>query len=980
PAVYLLARSFCNAARGSIDAAKIEEFLGGAQKQRSMESAELSGFGVMLRAALIEGAARACVMNLEDQERKILLSDAVKTLNFLTTFDFSEIIERQSGIERIMTEDPAGIYTRMDERSRGVYRDMIAKIARKRKMSETDVAAKTVEMARMGKTSRERHVGYYILERELDRPKSTRRGKIYLFLLWSVPAILGILLGLAFRKVWLPFLVYLPLWEIVRPIIEYETMKGVPATYLPRLENDGVVPEDAPTLVVISTLLSSPQKIEEFVKKLEQFYYSNGWGAILFGLLADLKESKLPEQPEDKAIKTAAIKAIRKLNERLGPHFCIFIRSRRLSRTQGKFSGWERKRGAIIELIRYMKGISTSITTVEGDARMLHSIKYLITLDADTGLLIDTASEMVSVAMHPLNEPEIAEGENKVGRGYGILSPKISIDLESAGRTPFSRVMAGCGGVTAYDNAAGNAYQDLFGEGIYAGKGLINVDAFYSVLDHALPENRILSHDILEGCYMRVGFVSDVEMTDGFPPKPAPWFDRLHRWIRGDWQNISYISGRIKTAGGTVKIPFGNLSRFKLADNLRRSVTPVASVLGVAFSAFTGLKLSLTLILIAFLSIAGPGLWSAALAVARGGFSMLSRKYHCKVLPQAVNSVYQGILLYLFLPYHALIAADGVIRALWRQMSGRKMLEWVTAAENEARVGGAAENLRRFWVCTVTGVVFLAAAVSPLARVAGAFWIITPFVAWMSGRPMSQSSAGLTDDDKEKLRSYTAAMWRYYEDYVGEKDHFLPPDNVQEAPVHVVAHRTSPTNIGLYLLSTLAARDLRLIDSEILLERVTATLSTIEKLGKWKGHLYNWYDTVTLEPLKPRYVSTVDSGNLLCCLTALSEGLKEYAYLGPASELTNRIQKLIDDVDLGVLFNKRRKLFHIGYDIEKDCLSEIYYDLLMSEARMTSYYAVARRIAPKRHWGALGRTLTRQGGYTGPISWTGTMFEYLMPH
>ncbi len=977
PAVTAHARSLCEAARGSLDAAAIEAYVAGAQRERDFESCELNAFCPMLRAALIDGAARACG-DVPDEERETLFSDAVKTLNFLTTFDFSVIVERQSRVEQIFRTDPAEIYAKMDERTRALYRRRLSAIARRRRMPESEAARMAVALAQAGKTPRERHVGHYLLDRELDRPLPCRRGRVYLTLLWAVPAVLALAAGILLRQPLLAVLLFLPLWEAARPVIDHFILKGVPAAFLPRMELEGTIPPEAPTLVVISALLTSPQKIDFYVRKLEQFYYSNGRGAIQFGLLADFKESRLPEQPEDRAIRNAAVKAVRKLNFRYGSHFCLFLRDRTLSPTQGNFSGWERKRGALIELTRLIRGEATSITTVEGDMAQTRSARFILTLDADTGLLMDDACEMVSAALHPLNAPEIDPERGAVTAGYGILAPRICVDLESAGATPFSRVMAGHGGVTAYDTASGDPYQDLFGEGIFAGKGLVNVEAFGKVLDHSLPENRILSHDILEGCLMRTGFLSDVELPDGFPPRPWPWMERLHRWIRGDWQNLPFLGGRVPGREGDRPTPFGPVSRFKLFDNLRRSVTPVAAMLCMVAAAFEPLGAALTLIAAAVLSAAGPGLWGAVLAVAAGGPSMLSRKYHCKVLPQATNAVVQGVLQFLMLPVQAITAADAVIRALWRNHTGRKLLEWTTAAESEAK---SDSGFWRFWPAAVAGIAFLLAAPHPAARVAGALFIVTPFVAWLSGRAAPAAGDDLSDDDRETVRSYMAAMWRYYEDYVGEEDHWLPPDNVQEAPVHAVAHRTSPTNIGLLLLSTLAARDMNLIDSDTLFERVGATVTTLEQLEKWHGHLLNWYDTHTLRPLHPAYVSTVDCGNLLCCLTALSQGLRDYAAESPVCpELRARIGRIIDGADMAVFYNKRRKLFHIGYDMEKGALSDIYYDLLMSEARMSSYYAIARRQVPKRHWGALGRTLTRQNGYVGLVSWTGTMFEFLMPH
>lgn len=980
PVIKLHAEYICKSCAGSIDARAIEHYIEAAQKSRYFEISELSALVLMLRITLIEGAARACSEKISEDERKLLFSDAVKTLNFFATFDFAQIVERQSRLEQILSQDPAGVYPKMEERSRDLYRRRTAAIARRLGISETEAAQTAVELASRGKDPRTRHVGYYILEQNLDKPRKDGRGKTYLALLWALPAVVSIALGFCFRSWWLPILIYIPMWEIIRPVIDYFILKGVPATFLPRMDLEGVIPESAPTLVVVSTLLTSPQKAEDFAKKIEQFYYSNGRGNIMFGILGDLKESNLPDQPEDKAIREAAVKRVRALNRKYCNHFCLFVRSRRYSPTQDCFTGWERKRGAIIELVRFMKGQFCSITTFEGDIQRLRSTKYVITLDADTGLVMDAASEMVSVAMHPLNRPKIENGI--VTEGYGILAPRISVNLESAAKTPFSRIMAGAGGVTAYDDISGDIYQDIFGESVFAGKGIIDVDAFYEILDHKLPENRILSHDILEGCYLRAGYLSDVELTDGFPPSPAPWFDRLHRWIRGDWQNIGFIFPRLPSG---VENPFNTICRFRLFDNLRRSVTPIFAFLCLIVSAFMPLGLSILLIVVSFLSLSCAGLLSAAFAIARGGPSMLSRKYHCRVIPSVDDSLAQAALAYLFLPYHAYIAADAIVRALWRLRSGKNLLEWVTAAESESqksvRHNAFLLSVNRFWPTLVIGAAFLMLAPQPAAKIAGAFFIITPFIAWLSGVPTPPLRDELSDEDVALLHSYTAAMWRFYEEYATSRENWLPPDNYQEAPVSVIAHRTSPTNIGLMLLSTLAARDLKLIDTETLFERVEHTVSTIEKMEKWKGHLYNWYNTKTLEPLRPAYVSTVDSGNLLCCLVALRQGLLEYAHeYVDVKPLLDRITKIMDDTDLGALYNKHRRLFHIGYDVEKGELSHIYYDLLMSEARMTSYYAIAKRIAPKRHWGALGRTLTSQNGYTGPISWTGTMFEYFMPH
>lgn len=975
PLVMLHAKMLCETADGEVTEGSIELYLDTVQSERELESDELIAFELMLRAAVIDIAAGVCPKSVADEERRRVFADSVKTLSFLNTFDFSEVIEKESRIENILSGDPAGVYPQMDERSRAVYRARISKIAKKLGISESETAAKSVELAKHGKTVRERHVGEYIIDTQLGEEHSKTRGRVYLTLLWLTPLVVSVIIAVILKRYWLPVILYLPLWEILRPITEFFVMRGVEPAFIPRIDIKGKIPEEAQTLVVVSALLTSPAKVADYAKKLEQFYYSNGTGSIMFAVLADLKEARIPEKPEDKAIKETAKREISALNRKYGNHFCLVLRSRRYSHTQDCFSGWERKRGAIVELVRMIKGKKTSVCLFEGDFDKFKRTKYIIALDSDTDLVMDSAAEMVSAAVHPLNTPQVEDG--RVTHGFGILAPRISVDIESAAKTPFSRIMAGAGGLTAYVVTAGDVYQDIFGKSVFAGKGLINIDAFYDVLDNAFPENKVLSHDILEGSFLRTGYLSDVELTDGFPASPSSWFDRLHRWIRGDWQNIGYIF-KDKTKG-----KFDGLCRFRLFDNLRRSATPVFAFACFIASAFLPLGASITLIAAAVLSLAGSGLLTALLAVIRGGPSMLSRKYHCRVLPQAEDALAQSALSYLFLPDHARIALDAVIRAVLRLASGRNLLEWVTAAEAEhsKKSNHFSASLKKFSFSFIVGLLFVLFAPSVAAKTAGAFFLITPFVSWFSGVPTPALRDDFTDSDIERLNSYTAAMWRFYEEYATASDNYLPPDNFQEAPVSVVAYRTSPTNIGLYLLSVLAARDMNLIDTHTLFEKVENTISTVEKLDKWKGHLLNWYNTKSLAALTPRYVSTVDSGNFVCCLVALREGLYDYQNeYGAVGDLDLRIKKIIDDTDLGVLYNDKRRLFHLGFDLERNELSPIYYDFLMSEARMTSFYAIAKRIVPKRHWGALGRTLTRQNGYTGPVSWTGTMFEYLMPH
>uniref|UniRef100_S0DDI5 Bifunctional glycosyltransferase family 84 / glycoside hydrolase family 94 protein n=1 Tax=termite gut metagenome TaxID=433724 RepID=S0DDI5_9ZZZZ len=658
------------------------------------------------------------------------------------------------------------------------------------------------------------------------------------------------------------------------------------------------------------------------------------------------------------------------------------MRARTYNKTQNKYSGWERKRGAITEFIRFLKKERTSVHTFIGDQSVLPKIKFIIALDADTNLLYESAQTLVSVAMHPLNRPVI-NSDGVVTAGYGILCPKISTDLQSAKATSFSRVMSGCGGVTAYETRDKDYYQDLFGESIFAGKGLIHIDSFYNCLSDRFPDNQVLSHDILEGAYLRCGFVSDVEMTDGAPANMTSWLARLHRWLRGDWQNVIFLGSRYRANGRKYTNPISRLSKFKLFDNLRRSLTCIAALLCMILALFApNIQTFIALSLSGILSICFPSLWAALNAIASGGFFTLSRKFFTRTLPHTMELIAQGLFHLIMLPAQAFITLDAVLRSLWRTcFSRRKMLEWTTAAQADMREVSVSAVVRRYWLCEAFAILFIFFARSNMMALAGILFAAILPVAYYSARRTPDESHTLSDKDKDTLLSYNAAMWRYYEDFANETQHYLPPDNIQQSPVYRVATRTSPTNIGFLLLSTLVARDLGFIDTPGLYKRIDRTLTTVEKLATWNGNLYNWYDTLTLDTLKPEFVSCVDSGNFICCLVALREGLSDYASEKYAfKDLSARIDAIIDGCDLTVFYNKRKKLFSIGYDAENEKMVDSHYDFLMSEARLTSYYAVARKIVGKKHWGQLVRTMSRNGSYAGPVSWTGTMFEFFMPH
>ena len=965
---------------------------------------------------------------------------AVDGLRALQAIDFTLFTERYCAVEAIFQSDPAGIYGNMDQATRGYYRDLCARIARKRGMDEVRLAGSLRRKAadygkNGGADQRMHHIGWWLMEADRQGAEARRRrGVLLLTGRYLLPALASGALALFLGLWWLLPAILLPMVEIFRPLFDWLSGRLARPSFLPRLELEEGIPEEGACLVVVSQLVPPADRAETLAGRLLQLARTNAptdEANCKICLLADLKQASKPHRPGDEEAVAALRRVIRRLNRDEGNRFILAVRGRTHIKTQRAYAGWERKRGAITQLVRLCRGESGDFLSLEGDLSFLRRAKYMLALDADTEPLLDTARRMVAAALHPLNRPVIDRRRGVVTDGYGILAPRVGTTLRSAGETAFSRIMSGAGGVTAYDTLSGDFYQDYFGRSIFAGKGLIDLAAFHACMDAFLPDERVLSHDILEGSVLRCGYLSDVEVSDGCPSGALSYLSRLHRWIRGDWQNLPWLFGKIPAGKGAGREngrggpaasrqadsnrsylparadaefareaalsfdkpmyrthqarerkavnPLPGLCRYMLFDNLRRSITPVLAVvcLGLGFAAPAAAG---WLAAVALLSQAAPGVFSAVFQITAAGIPALSRRYYSRATPAALTALSQALMSCLLLFQTAWMSLQAAVLGIWRQYVSRKnLLEWVTAADSEKGQGIRAVA-GRFWPSFAAGLLLFLPAES-LTRLAACFFLLAPFAVYLTGRPGRRRPPRLTESQREKLAGQAAAMWRFYEELAVKSENWLPPDNIQEAPVYALAHRTSPTNMGLCFLSTLAARDMGFIDTAEMRRRLTGGIASAERMEKWEGNLLNWYDTRTLEPLSPRYVSTVDSGNFVCCLCALWEGLRDYEGEDDSlSALRCRIKKLIDQTKLAPLYDQHRKLFRIGVDLETGKPSDAYYDLLMSESRATSYFAVATRQVDRRHWGALGRTLAKEDGYAGPVSWSGTMFEYFMPH
>ncbi len=962
-----LAECLLASGRGALDDARIEGFLRGFQRALVLEREELSVLVSALKGAAagaLEALARAIAEgeSAEDEEAGRLIT----ALRELGSRDFSRLIERADAVEQTLLADPAGVYPRMAEASRAYYRLCLSRLARRRGVAEHAAARRILTLAQSGRGA-QKHVGWWLLRAPLGSAQPERSGGLYIAANALFTLFLSLLAGFATDSPAAFFLLLVPVSELVKQAIDFLLLHLTAPVHVPRLALDGGIPPEGRTLCAVPTLFSTPDAAEAAVRALESARLLNRDAGenLLFALLADLPDSRREEATEAESAREAAIAAIDALNRRRGGGFLLLTRPR-VRTAEGRWQGWERKRGAILETMHLLRGHSSAVTVAAGDAGALEGVRYLLVLDSDTAMTPGAAKEMVGAMLHPLNRPEIDEKKGVVRAGHGILSPRVGTTLSAAHRSDFSRIFAGLGGTDPYGGLCSELYMDRFGRSGFSGKGILDIDAYLQCMGQRVPDNQMLSHDAVEGAFLRSGFMGDVELSDGFPGGVLPYYRRLERWTRGDWQNLPWLARR----GSALP----QLERWRLFDSLRRSLVPVGTLAAIVLGFFRPVP-GLTLAAAAALLCA---LGELLLTVAE---TLLQRdgertvRYRSVLFVGIGGGLVRTLLRLLLLPAEAWVCLSAAARALWRMgVSHRNMLQWQTAGDSEKRGGTLLQCCRALWFPVLLGLLLAALAPGVIAKAGGILWILTPLCAALLSLP-TEPPADLKPDDRDYLLSCARDTWQYYVNNIGPEDHFFPPDNVQVQPPAGAAHRLSPTNAGLTLLAILSAMDLGFEPPEAGLARIGAALDALERAPRWRGHFYNWYDSRSLTPLTPRYVSTVDSGNLCACLIALRAGLAEYG----AQELSDRAGALADAMEFGPLFDNERKLFYIGLDIDSGETPDSWYDLMSSEARLTAYLAVARGDVPRTHWRRLSRALLQYGPFRGMASWTGTMFEYLMP-
>lgn len=971
---------------------------------------------------------------------QIMMGNSITGLRNIGRRDWRRFVESQSVMEAVLREDPAGFYPLMTFETRDLYRHAVERVAKGTKHREASVAQWAIDLASRAAPSGESHdesrthVGYYLVDDgliELERmagytptlreraerwvqahPNKVFVGGLALCFAGAVLAVLTLVDESAHRVLWLVLLLaFLPALDVAVSLFNQLVTTWLPPRTLPRLDlHEHGVPARYRTAVVVPILVGDVEDMHLAVENLEVQYLANREAHLHFALLSDFTDASTETTAQDDAIITAGLASIAALNERHASGqpevFHLLHRPRRWNAAQGVWMGWERKRGKLADFNRLLRdGIDDVFSVISSDASMLRQVRYVITLDADTVLPPDAAPALIGAMAHPLNRPVYDERHQEIVRGFGILQPRVGVSLPSAQQSSFAKIASGDPGVDPYSVAASDVYQDLYGEGSFTGKGIYDVDAFQFATHGRFPENVLLSHDLLEGNYARAGLATDIVVYDDYPSTYDAFTRRKHRWIRGDWQLLPWLGRWVPGPDGRERNRLSLISRWKIIDNLRRSTVELVQLLFLigGWTVLPGSPLRWTLLGIG--AIIAPWVIALLRALVQPPFDKSWRAYYGAVMRDTRTSAHQALLAVAFLPHQAFNAIDAITRTLYRLVISRKhLLDWQSAShvQRESRtLGGGVSGIRSTAVIMfsiATAITALAVRrqlsapqpVVPLVVSGLALWSVVAL--WMAAPAIARRLSTTTDAPRRPLTEsaratamrYAAKHWAFFDQFVTEETAWLAPDNFQSDPEPVVAMRTSPTNLGLQLLSTVSACDLEFIVPEDMTARLERTFHTLAQLPRYRGHFYNWYDLNDLRVLEPAYISTVDSGNLAGHLLALRQACLEYATRHP--DLSARLHNIADqsytfvvEMDFAFLYDSVRKLFTIGYHPDSFTPDDSHYDLLASEARLASFVAIAKNEVPVEHWFRLSRTLNRAAGSMALVSWSGSMFEYLMP-
>ena len=911
------------------------------------------------------GQTSSELVNAEIQKQaadQVSMSNSITSLRFLGAMDWREFVESTSDVEKILREDPSGTYALMDFSTRDRYRHTVEKVAKESSLSEHEIAELAIQLSRdnaekAAGPDRTTHVGYFLVGKgilQLRRLAKTRfslaeflRRKIYetplLFYAGSIIVLSLIFGGALFAKAygedlkdWVMIvagtLSVLCTSQLAISLVNWVSTLIIQPRVLPRMDFSEGVPPEYRTLVVIPTMLTSLEDIEELSEALEVRYLANRDEKIHFGLLTDYLDADEETLPADESLLAAVQQKIEDLNtkyrELRKDIFYLFHRPRKWNACDRIWMGYERKRGKLTDLNALIReGIKEPFSLIIGHLDVLPSVKYVLTLDTDTQLPRDSAWKIIATMAHPLNHALYNEKKQRVTEGYGILQPRVAMSLTGAGSSLYARVHGSDEGIDPYTRATSDVYQDLFGEGSFIGKGIYDVHIFSKSLDGRFPENRILSHDLLEGCYTRCGLLSDVQLYETYPSSYTADVKRRHRWIRGDWQIGAWLLPLVPGPGKRLlQNPLSGLSRWKIFDNLRRSLVPSA-LLFLLIAGWTILHSSWFWTLSVIAMVLLPHLIATSRDVLRKPKEILLRQHIKDSIRAAANNFIQTAFTLVCIPFEAFYTLDAIFITGWRMLITHKhLLEW-NPSHHAQRKGP--QSLLDFylsmWIApfTALAVIIYVLISSPISLLLGwpilISWIISPAIAWWLSLPKAKAAIKLTNEQVFFLHKLARRTWAFFENFVDAEDNWLPPDNYQEQPVERTAHRTSPTNIGLSMLAGLSAFDFGYLSMGRLIERTGNTLASMQKLERFHGHLYNWYDTQSLEPLPPRYISTVDSGNLAGHMMTMHQGLMGLPH---QKIVSSQLFSGIRDILLIIADELKQPLFLSSFQQEVDAVCD----------------------------------------------------------
>ena len=1167
-----------------MDSAFVAEFTRRMQEKGNTFSLAINWLDQRLQEEGLNNAQLILEDNKKQAADQVSISNSISSLRFLGTTEWRAFVENISIVERILSED--AIYKKMDFTTRDTYRHAIERIAKKSKLSEKEVAVLAIKSSAGSKEQelheKQHHVGYFLLGKgikKIEKDAGIKLNPVENFMKFCsrVPAALylGGIIGITFLVSWyllnniskihaghwyfyfFIFFVLIAASQLAASVVNWLSTILARPCLLPFMDFSKGVPDDCKTLVVVPVLTDNIAALSHMLQSLEVRFLANRDKNIYFSLIVDFKDAPQEHMPNDKILLqfvTDKINALnKKYHENVTAPFLLFFRPRLWNEKEKVWMGYERKRGKLEALNNLILGKRNGdFNLIIGDKEIYQHIKYVITLDADTQLPREAAWKMIATMAHPLNKPEYSEKKKRITEGYTILQPRVSNSLPEENSSLYAQIHGNEPGTDPYTKATSDVYQDLFAEGSFIGKGIFDVSTFHKVLDNNFPENRILSHDLLEGSYVRSGLITNVQLYEAYPQDYITDMQRRHRWVRGDWQIASWVSPIIPGADKRMRAnPISYLSAWKIFDNLRRSIVPIAYLI---------------LLLTSWLVFTNHLFWTIAVVGLIYLPSIINFLWH--LIHQPKDSIFiqhflfcfksfkdvsiQNTISFICIPYEVALNVHAILTSLFRvYFSRKKLLQWAAYSNQRGTEGRIDYTYKKMWLAPALSLIVLVIVGwrAPIALLSAwpilVAWCLSPALMWWVSKPNKVVKAVLHFKQKEYLRTISRKIWSFFEDFVTAEENHLPPDNYQEEPVERTAHRTSPTNIGMYLLSILSAYDFGYINFDTLLERTENTMDTIEELEKYNGHLLNWYDTESKQPLSPKYLSTVDSGNFIGHLITFKEGLRaipdtrviqktvfegvldaleilNHEETAPkeittlikfikdhqeenvndilklkdfADELYNRFKELYPEKDLNTssiwpakvlkqlmqinldllnyfpwlflpaapekfkdllpdlpsvpnfkqlskieesllnkimqhydtsnteeenewlnnyragitaaahrsketllrikrlvnmalqlckvnynfLYDDDQHLLSIGYNVDDHRRDAGFYDLLASESRLTTFVAIAHGQLPQQSWFALGRQLTSVGNSAILMSWSGSVFEYLMP-